>query len=323
MASTDSPARRPEIERLLDDYLVKWEFVEALPLADIDEKRSFANQARVDQPIQSDLVETYVEAKKNGDVFPAIVVHRDGRKLVNVDGNHRYAADKKVGNTTVPAYVIEAKAETVRILMTLLNVIHGRALSDQEKLWHAFFLIDSGTPQEKAARVLHLPLTRLRSAWALETANRRSRDVGLNRKAWSELNQSTRVRLSSLSTDAAFRDLFDLTVKATLKGDEVSRMVTELNRIRSEEEQLKFIAAEAAAIRDRVQASAGGKIKRQQSPKHALRMHLAAVSNIKMDTIPGLVNDEEGAQIAEICLAAADALTRLADNLTRAPRPTR
>lgn len=323
MPSTDHPARRPEIERLLDEYLVEWEFNEALPLASIDEKRSYANQARVDQPIQADLVETYVEAKKNGDVFPAIVVHRDGTRLVNVDGNHRFASDKKLGRDEIPAYVIKAKAETVRILMTLLNAIHGRALSEQEKLWHAFFLIDSGTEQTKAAQVLRLPLTRLRSAWQLELANRRARDVGLNRKAWGELSQSVRTRLAQLSTDAAFRALFDLTVKATLKGDEVSKMATQLNQLRSEADQLAFIDSEATAIRDRVQASAGGKIKRELTPKHSLRMHLAAIAKVNLDTIPGMVNDEEGSQIATLCLAASEALTKLADNLTSAPTPVK
>lgn len=316
MASVDNPARRPEIERLLDEYLVEWEFEPNLPLDEIDEKRSFANQARVDQPIQADLVETYVEAKKNGDVFPAIVVHKDGTRYVNVDGNHRFAADKKLGRDTIPAYKIKAKAETVRVLMTLLNVIHGRALSEKEKLWHAFFLIDSGTPHDKAARVLHLPLGRLRTAWSLEQANRRARDVNLPKKAWGELPQSIRRRLAQVSTDAAFKDLFDLTSKASLNGDEVGRMVTEVNKMRSEQAQMDFIRAEAEAIRERIQASAGGTIKREQSPKHALRMHLAAVAKINLDTIPGLVSDEEGTQIAEICIAAAEALNRLADKLT-------
>lgn len=323
MPSTDHPARRPEIERLLDEYHVDWTFNEALPLADIDEKRSYANQARVDQPIQADLVETYVEAKKNGDVFPAIVVHRDGTKLVNVDGNHRFASDKKLGRDDIPAYVIKAKAETVRILMTLLNAIHGRALTEQEKLWHAFFLIDSGTEQTKAAQVLRLPLTRLRSAWSLELANRRAREVNLNRKLWGELPQSNRVRLAQLSTDAAFKALFDLTVKAQLKGDEVSRMTSALNRLRSEQEQLDFIQSEAEGIRDRIQASAGGKIRRELSPKHSLRMHLAAIANVNLDTIPGMVNDEEGSQIATLCLAAGEALVKLADDLTSAPAPVR
>lgn len=317
MASVDNhPARRPEIERLLDEYLVEWEFDPALPLSDIDEKRSYANQARVDQPIQPDLVETYVEAKRNGDIFPAIVVHKDGPRWVNVDGNHRYAADKSIGNATVPAYRIKAKAETVRVLMTLLNVIHGRALSEKEKLWHAFFLIDSGTSHDRAAKVLHLPLSRLKSAWSLEQANRRARDVGLPKKAWSDMTQTTRRRLAQLTTDAAFIDLFDLASKASLNYDEINRMVSEVNKIRSEQAQRDFIKAEAESIRDRIQGSAGGTIKREQSPKHALRMHLAAVAKINLDTIPGLVTDEEGSQIAEICLAASEALTRLADRLT-------
>jgi hypothetical protein len=320
-ATTIHPARRPEIERLLDDYSVKWEFEPALPLAEISEKRSFANQARVDQPIQADLVETYVEAKKQGDIFPAIVVHKDGKDFVNVDGNHRFAADTKLGATTIPAYKITAKAETVRVLMTLLNVIHGRALSEKEKLWHAFFLIDSGTPQEKAAQVLHLPLTRLRQAWGLEQANRRSRDLKLSQKAWTQLPQSIRKRIASVNTDAAFREVFKLTVSASLTGDEASRLVTEVNKLRSETAQLDLIKREAEAARGRIQTTVGGRIKREQSPKHALAMHLGAIANVKMDTIPALVTDEEGSRLAETCLAAAEKLVNLADKLTAQPAP--
>lgn len=318
MASVDNHSRRPEIERLFNEYLVEWEFDPSFQLSDIDEKRSFANQARVDQPIQPDLVETYVEAKKNGDVFPAIVIHKDGNRYVNVDGNHRYAADSKLGVTTIPVYKIKAKPETIRVLMTLLNVIHGRALSEKEKLWHAFFLIDSGTPHERAAKVLHLPLSRLRTAWSLEQANRRAREVGLAKKAWGELPQTYRRRLAQISTDAAFKEMFDLTCKASLNTEELSRMVAEVNKLRDQQAQVDLIKTEGEAIRDRIQSSAGGTIKREQSPKHALRMHLAAVAKINFDTIPGLVTDEEGSQIAEICIAAADALNRLADRLTAA-----
>jgi hypothetical protein len=35
-----------------------------------------------------------------------------------------------------------------------------------------------------------------------------------------------------------------------------------------------------------------------------------------LDTIPGLVTDQEGTQIAEVCVAAAEALMKLADKLT-------
>jgi hypothetical protein len=318
LADIDSihPARRPEIERLLDEYHVQWEFDPSLPLSEIDEKRSYANQARVDQPIDPELVTTYTESRKQGDVFPAIVVHKDGKLFVNVDGNHRYASAKAAGEATHAAYKIVAKGETIRVLMTLLNVIHGRALPEKERLWHAFYLMDAGTDATRAAAVLHLPLPRLRSAWALEQANRRARDVGVSMPKWKELTQTIRMRLAAVSTDAAFKRLFDLTVKAGLKSDEVNRMVTEINKLRSEQAQVDFVETEAEAIRSRIQESAGGVIKRTQSPKHALRMHLGAVAKINLDTIPGLVTDQEGTQIAEVCVAAAEALMKLADKLT-------
>lgn len=314
--TTSHPAQRPEIERILDDYNVEWEFDPSLSFDQVDEKRSLSNQARVDQPIMPDLLETYAEAMRQGDEFPAIVVHKDGPKYVTVDGNHRLVSGKKVGKTEFPAYKVKARAETIRVLMTLLNVIHGRALSEKEKLWHAFFLIDAGTSQEKAAEVLRLPLGRLRTAWALEMANRRAREVGIRGKAWNDLPQSVRARLAQVSTDAGFRAAFDLAAKAELSGPEVSKIVTEVNKQRSEHGQAQVIDEASAALTTRIQTTAGGTIRREVSPKHQLRMHLAAVAKINLDTVPALCTDEEATQVAEVCMAASEALTKLADRLT-------
>lgn len=319
MANTttaDHPARRPEIERILDDFHVEWEFDPNNKIDVIDEKRSLSNQARVDQPIMPDLVETYAEAMKQGDLFPAVVIHKDGQKWVTVDGNHRLVASKKAGKTVLPAYKVKAKAETLRVLMTMLNVIHGRALSEKEKLWHAFFLIDAGTTQEKAAEVLRLPIGRLRNAWSLEKANRRAREVGIRGRAWTEMPQSTRTRLNNVSNDTAFKALFDLASKAELSGPEVNRVVTEINKQRSEAGQLKVIETEGEMLRTRIQSTGGGTVKREVSPKHQLRMHLAAIAKVNLDTIPALCTDTEKEQIAEVCIAASDALTKLADRLT-------
>jgi len=297
------------VERLLDEYKINWRYEPALPLERINEKASFSNQARIDQPILDDLLEQYVVARNHGDEFPAIVVleTRSDKQVTNVDGNHRYASGKEVGMTTHPAYVIKAKPEIVRILMTELNVINGRGLSDRERLFHAFFLIDQGTTIEKSAEVMRLPQSKVKTAWALEQANRRARELGVRNKAWDEIPQSGRIRIGQIYTDEAFGPLVKLVTRANLNGQEISTLVKEINKSRSVKAQL-----------DRIQSTGGGRMPYRQSPKGALRMHLGAMTKINLDDIPDLVTEEEGEILAQICIDCAEHLTQLADKLTAA-----
>jgi hypothetical protein len=204
--------------------------------------------------------------------------------------------------------------------MTELNVINGRGLSHKERLYHAFFLIDQGTTQEKAAEVMRLPLKQLRTAWALEVANRRAAELGVKNKAWNDLSQHARIRIGQIFTDEAFADMVKLVTRADLTGQEVSALVTDINKSRSVKAQLDRIAQEATFATAQIQETAGGRIPRKQNPKNALRMHLAALTKVNLDDIPQLVTEDEGDVLAEVCLDAAEVLRKLADKLTTPQR---
>lgn len=311
-------ARRSEVERLLDEYNINWRYDPALPMDKVNEKASYGNQARIDQPILDDLLEQYVVARNHGDEFPAIVVQetRSDKPVTIVDGNHRYASGKEVKLTTHPAYVIKAKPEIVRILMTELNVINGRGLSDRERLFHTFFLIDQGTAMEKAAEVMRLPTGKVKTAWALEQANRRASELGVRNKAWNEIPQHGRIRIGQVYTDEAFVPLVRLVTKAGLNGSEISKLVTDVNKSRSTKAQLERIHEEEVFFKDRIQTTGGGRMPFRQSPKNALRMHLAALTKLNLEDIPELATEEEAELLAQWCLDASEALTRLADKLT-------
>ena len=71
-------------ENLLEEH--DFAFEASVSISNLLVKESLANNARIGDALDPELVATYVKAMKNGDVFPAIVIYRDGTILV---GNHR------------------------------------------------------------------------------------------------------------------------------------------------------------------------------------------------------------------------------------------
>ena len=69
----DHPARRADVEKWLDERGVRWRFDPEVPLSDIDVETSLRNQARLGEPVHQETVDTYKEAMKNGDPFPALL----------------------------------------------------------------------------------------------------------------------------------------------------------------------------------------------------------------------------------------------------------
>src|SRR4051794_13664475 len=92
----DHPARRLEIEELLNKTGVSWTFEPDVSLGEIDMDRSLRNQARINKVLDQPTVETYIEAMKRGDQFPALISYfwNNTSKRVLIDGNHRAAAHK-------------------------------------------------------------------------------------------------------------------------------------------------------------------------------------------------------------------------------------
>lgn len=59
-------------ERALKKQGVTFEYKEKWSLEDVDARKSLANQARLDKPIDDDLVGQYGLAMKEGDDFPPL-----------------------------------------------------------------------------------------------------------------------------------------------------------------------------------------------------------------------------------------------------------
>src|SRR4051812_21285735 len=97
MARTQQPRRHPAQREDIEQWMtkekgVKWTFVPKVETSEFDFDKSTRNQARINQPLNPERLETYIEALVRGDKFPAIVTYKVDGKYVVVDGNHRLHA---------------------------------------------------------------------------------------------------------------------------------------------------------------------------------------------------------------------------------------
>ena len=252
-------AEREDIQTFLEEKAVLWEFRASVPLAEFDLDRSLKNQARINQVLNEATVETYVDAMKRGDVFPAILAYKDGGKLIAIDGNHRLQA-AKIAGTNIAAYIIDAKTDpkTIVLMTYEANAKHGLPNAIDERLRHAVYMVKNGTTQEVAAARLNVTLASLKRAYGKSKADDRAEEVGLLRSKWESLGIQAKLRLGAISSDEIFSAAADLAFKAKFDSSEIDAMVTSLNRERSTVRQRGSIETLTAVNRLRIQESGGG-----------------------------------------------------------------
>jgi len=161
-------ARNHVFEQMLTKQGVGFEYVESLPMEDINMKAGIRNQARLLQPLDEELVNIYAQHMKDGCEFPAVVLARTGKGLwIPVDGNQRLAALEKNGRKRTDAYLLDTKDAQVidRLTWTFNNLVNGKRLTHDEALHHAVtFVRKYGHTIKQAAREWNI------NQWTLQTA---------------------------------------------------------------------------------------------------------------------------------------------------------
>jgi hypothetical protein len=262
----DHPARDLRWEKILTDREFDWEFVN-YDMSQIDVKRSRENQARIGKPIDDELVNQYVIALENGDVFPAIVLAEGGnRKALVVDGNHRDEAHRQAKETKIWAYVIKGAPQAAITLLTYeANAKHGKMTSEHERLVQAMHLIDGNVSAEEAARRLGLPVSKVRDHASMNRVDQRADEVGISRVQWDQLPAGTKKRLGQITTDEGFTAASKLALDAKLPTAAITKIVSDLNQpnMRSSSKQAAHVSQLRAVYRDTIQTG-GDRSKAQQ-----------------------------------------------------------
>jgi hypothetical protein len=143
--------RNKETEDWLDAQGVAWEFRPDVPLDAFNEAESLNNQVRF-QPLVQATVDQYATAMNEGAKFPPILVNAKRNKFVRLDGNHRVAAARAVGKTTFHAYEALVTGQPAVLLAFKANNRNGLPNTEEERIYHAIWLVRNGASIKAAAR---------------------------------------------------------------------------------------------------------------------------------------------------------------------------
>lgn len=252
--------RDPKVEAWLDEHHVIWKFHSALPLDQIDQAKSLANQARIGEPLIAETVETYTAAYKRGDLFPPLIARRTSpraKKMVLIGGNHRYQSASAAGQHTHPVYEIECADETAVVLTYSDNARHGQPPSRLERLAQAAHLVEQGHTGKDAAAIVGIHEANLSNYRTALKAGMRARQLGAA-QAWDAIGVlSTQTLLAQIELDGPFMEAVRLVAIHQLSGPNTKDLVRRLKAAGSEAKMLQLIGTEDEERRHALQSRAG------------------------------------------------------------------
>lgn len=278
--------RNTNYEHILTTQGCGFTYVESIALMDIDLLKGLRNQARLEKPIDDDLVADYATAMKAGAQFPPVVLWRPGRgRWIPVDGNQRLAAIGKCEKVTTDAYLLDTTDQMIadRISWTFNNAVNGKRLTKQECLHHAMtFVRKYGVSQEQAAREWGISPSTLR--FATRAANLRDK---LEKIEVANLNRLDDDRLSRISPlERLGDDVLSLGAAAVIENgltqDQVNQMVADVGKARTHEKKIEAIVAFTKSEEAKVRCgeTKGGTTKGKPLPRAELVKRMSALWRI-------------------------------------------
>lgn len=282
------------IEAMLDAAGVAYQRVE-LPLADVNEAASLRNQARLGDPLDPDTVERYTIAMKAGDVFPPVIARRTSArsKAVLLGGNHRYAAAKAAGRSSLDAYLVDVLDEALATqLMYEDNRRHGLAPSRDERLQQALHLSETGWNVRDAAAAVGVPETTLSTYRTIVRASRRAQGLGVG-ALYDGLGWEKRARLAQLN-DPVLAEATRLVASANITSAATVALTRRLAEAGSDEAALRIVGDAIEEHRAEIQARAGRSGRRRGPSPAAARAssYLAMLLELDADDIAASVPSE-------------------------------
>lgn len=256
---------------------------ETIYLVEIDDRRSLQNQARF-QALDERLVITYTEAMTSNAKFPPIVVAKTSHGYLVIDGNHRVAAARLAGKTSLAAYVItDATERQIHVLTFDANTKHGMPTTADERKAHAVYLVDTaGVSQRDAATMLNIPLRELNAELTLNRINRRLAALGVER--YEDIARSTRSRMDNVRNDKVLKALADLVIRARVGHQGVDDLVNDINKQPDEAAGLAVVAAGEEQRASEMRLTVGGRTKIPQ-PLMRLQRSLAYAESVAVDLL--------------------------------------
>lgn len=269
MATRAKSNRRPEIESILDEHGVKYTYVPAVSIEDIE--RHPDSQSRL-RDADEKLVGEYAEKMKRGAIFPPLILWKDGYDGYGlVDGNSRAEAKKKRGLTETDAYLVEIEDSNEAVYVSaIFNATHGQRLT-KEEVKHAVIaagLMTNKRTNDRLAQDYGITPGTVTKIQKVHTTTNELVKLGVNP---SQLTESAIYTLSKLGDTAVKRDLATLVIDTDLAQGEVGALVKDIQTKTSEADRLKVISDARTARQAHIEAKRTGRVVDRQ-PLHQASM---------------------------------------------------
>lgn len=281
--------QNPIYDQTLAREGVEFEYADKVSLDDIDSRKGLANQARLEEPLDEGLVESYAALMREGVQFPPLVLWRPGKgRWIPVDGNQRLAACHKAGKRSIDAYLLKTTDQLVidRLTWCLNNLVNGKRLTRDEALHHAAAYVRKYDVGPKQASKI----------WGVKDGDLRKYVAVQDKK---DVLDKHRVRLPASFSDEklykmagltqAGEDVFVRAVKAVIAtgvgGKEIVDLCDEIRSARTSEAKLQVVAdfeKSDAAIQARAETQ-GGRVKPKTLPRQKLAAQLRALGRLFED----------------------------------------
>lgn len=270
LAVSEETASSVTVEAWLQRRGIKYAPATGIPISAIDTKRSRANQARKD-PIVPESVERFATAMRNGTVFPPIVVHAVGTRLVIIDGNNRHEAALKAKREYIHGIIIDedTSSELIQLLTVEANNSHGVTPPTEWRLQQAFHLQALGYDDDTAAEASGVTAIQLRNARVAAEATRRARLAGVT--GFENVSGTAKQYLNAIRLEKVFAAAAHLVARHNFTVEETRQLCQALRESKSEEQQL-MIVKDQAELRSAERKLNSQSKKRVNSPKSVLAM---------------------------------------------------
>lgn len=228
---------------------ISWQFVSDVKLYQIDVRQSQRNQKRHNQPTLSDehwqRIAAYF-AENPTAAAPAIILHtisgqkRPAYQYIVLDGNHRLAAAQHLRQKTIAAYVLSGLSDAM-IELLIRSQDTPRYLPQDEASVSAnvlYLVTEYQFNDKQIAAEMGLSVSKVSQIRRNETVRNRLRQLKIEPFG---LGEGVLDRLSAVQNDEVLAKLAQLALDAKLPTDIVSHLVTEINRLHNDSDQLALL----------------------------------------------------------------------------------
>lgn len=279
--------------------------------------KALRNQARLETPLDADLVETYATAMKAGDQFPPLVLWRAGRgRYIPIDGNQRLAAKFKCEHATTDAYIVKTADQMIadRLTWSFNNLVNGKRISQEEALQHAVaFVRKYGLSQAAAAKEWGIPEARVRNACRSADLRDKLESQGVKRSA--EMTDDRLLRIAPL--EKLGDDVLALGAAAVIENglthEQCQEMTKRAAAAKTHDAKLQAVAEYTLSeeVKVRKAETKGGHTNPKVLPRERLVSQMMAMLRLLEDYPAATMRHPVKSKFAEARQAALEIVTHL------------